>query len=345
MTLVIAAPASLLHVCRHKTQQTMDSKQEAKVSMYLKVQLFLQNHLAALTALFSIITTYKTKLDDFITDIFDADAIATADTTGYAEAKGAKRAEATTLSVRISGGGSAYYKDQGDSGKQNEIFFNESEFTRAKDTEVFTQAMQVWRLADPVGAALAPHGITTTDISNLQLKALQYLAIVQLPQGKRSEKVAQGKKVDALMAEVDDFFKETLDPQMRVLKGTANQELLDEYESNRLIDDNPTSGSQVVVEGDLASPGIAHIPDGVNIMKGYMESGEFSRGKEPIRADGGIVLVGNFDVDVEHQQRIGHLLGPLPDSADIGVLICSSFARASKNILELTFTSSSICAV
>ena len=29
-----------------------------------------------------------------------------------------------------------------------------------------------------------------------------------------------------------------------------------------------------------------------------MESGEFSRGKESIRADGGIVMVGNFDVDV-----------------------------------------------
>jgi ATP-dependent Lon protease len=52
--------------------------------------------------------------------------------------------------------------------------------------------------------------------------------------------------------------------------------------------------------------------DGVNIMKGYMESGEFSRGKESIRADGGIVMVGNFDVDVEHQQRVGHLFGPLP---------------------------------
>ena len=52
--------------------------------------------------------------------------------------------------------------------------------------------------------------------------------------------------------------------------------------------------------------------DGVNIMKGYMESAEFSRGKESIRADGGIVLVGNFEVDVEHQQRIGHLFGPLP---------------------------------
>lgn len=52
--------------------------------------------------------------------------------------------------------------------------------------------------------------------------------------------------------------------------------------------------------------------DGVNIMKGYMESGEFSRGKESIRADGCIVLVGNFDVDVEHQQRVGHLFGPMP---------------------------------
>lgn len=52
--------------------------------------------------------------------------------------------------------------------------------------------------------------------------------------------------------------------------------------------------------------------EGVNILKGYMESGEFSRGKESIRADGGIVMVGNFDVDVMQQLRSGHLLGPLP---------------------------------
>jgi ATP-dependent Lon protease len=52
--------------------------------------------------------------------------------------------------------------------------------------------------------------------------------------------------------------------------------------------------------------------DGVNIMKGYMASGQFSRGKDNIRADGCIVMVGNFDVDVEQQQRIGHLLSPLP---------------------------------
>ncbi len=52
--------------------------------------------------------------------------------------------------------------------------------------------------------------------------------------------------------------------------------------------------------------------EGINIMKGYMESGEFSRGKESIRADGSMVFVGNFEVDVFHQQRVGHLFGPLP---------------------------------
>ncbi len=52
--------------------------------------------------------------------------------------------------------------------------------------------------------------------------------------------------------------------------------------------------------------------DGVNIMKGYMASGQFSRGKEDIRAEGSLVMVGNLDVDVQHQQRIGHLLSPLP---------------------------------
>ena len=52
--------------------------------------------------------------------------------------------------------------------------------------------------------------------------------------------------------------------------------------------------------------------DGVNIMKGYMAAGQFSRGKDNIRAEGCIVMVGNFDVDVEQQQRIAHLLSPLP---------------------------------
>ncbi len=52
--------------------------------------------------------------------------------------------------------------------------------------------------------------------------------------------------------------------------------------------------------------------DGVNIMKGYMASGQFSRGKDNIRAEGSLVMLGNLDVDIQQQQKIGHLLAPLP---------------------------------
>lgn len=54
--------------------------------------------------------------------------------------------------------------------------------------------------------------------------------------------------------------------------------------------------------------------DGINVMKGYMASGEFARGKESIRAEGGMAFLGNFQVDVAHQLRRGHLLGPMPDA-------------------------------
>jgi ATP-dependent Lon protease len=52
--------------------------------------------------------------------------------------------------------------------------------------------------------------------------------------------------------------------------------------------------------------------DGVNILKGYMESGEFSRGTGSIRAEGSVVFNGNFEVDVETQLIQDHLFGPLP---------------------------------
>ena len=52
--------------------------------------------------------------------------------------------------------------------------------------------------------------------------------------------------------------------------------------------------------------------EGVNILKGYMESGEFSRGRESIRAEGGIVMVGNFDVDVGTSCASATCSSPLP---------------------------------
>ena len=52
--------------------------------------------------------------------------------------------------------------------------------------------------------------------------------------------------------------------------------------------------------------------DGVSIMKGYMESGEFTRGMDTIRSFGSIVILSNLNIDVKNQQRIEHLFDPMP---------------------------------
>jgi len=52
--------------------------------------------------------------------------------------------------------------------------------------------------------------------------------------------------------------------------------------------------------------------DGIQIMKGYMANGSFSRGKESVNADASMVFVGNINGSIENLVKISHLLSPFP---------------------------------
>ena len=52
--------------------------------------------------------------------------------------------------------------------------------------------------------------------------------------------------------------------------------------------------------------------DGVQIMKDYMESGSFARGKEQMIAKASMVFVGNIDGSIENIVKTSHLLSPFP---------------------------------
>jgi ATP-dependent Lon protease len=60
--------------------------------------------------------------------------------------------------------------------------------------------------------------------------------------------------------------------------------------------------------------------DGVQIMKDFMASGSFSRGRDPINADASMVFVGNINQSVDTLVKTGHLFAPFPD-----VMIDSAF--------------------
>lgn len=54
--------------------------------------------------------------------------------------------------------------------------------------------------------------------------------------------------------------------------------------------------------------------DGVQIMKDYMASGSFSRGRESINANAAMVFVGNINQSVESLVKTSHLLAPFPEA-------------------------------
>lgn len=53
-------------------------------------------------------------------------------------------------------------------------------------------------------------------------------------------------------------------------------------------------------------------PQAINLLKDYMESGSFSRGREEISALASLVFVGNINMDVELALRTSHLFTPFP---------------------------------
>ncbi len=71
-------------------------------------------------------------------------------------------------------------------------------------------------------------------------------------------------------------------------------------------------GSWDVVAFDEVSGISFKDKDGIQIMKGFMANGSFSRGKESVNADASMVFVGNINSSVENLVKTSHLLVPFP---------------------------------
>ncbi len=76
----------------------------------------------------------------------------------------------------------------------------------------------------------------------------------------------------------------------------------------------------VVAFDEVAGVGFKE-KDGIQILKDYMESGSFVRGKESIAASASMVFVGNIDKPVETLVKTHHLLEPLPETMQDPALI------------------------
>ena len=76
----------------------------------------------------------------------------------------------------------------------------------------------------------------------------------------------------------------------------------------------------VVAFDEVAGVGFKE-KDGIQILKDFMESGSFVRGKEVITANASMAFVGNLDKPVDFLVKTHHLFEPLPDAMQDPALI------------------------
>lgn len=76
----------------------------------------------------------------------------------------------------------------------------------------------------------------------------------------------------------------------------------------------------VVAFDEVAGVGFKE-KDGIQILKDYMESGSFVRGKEVISANASMVFVGNIDKPIDMLVKTHHLFEPLPEAMQDAALI------------------------
>ena len=76
----------------------------------------------------------------------------------------------------------------------------------------------------------------------------------------------------------------------------------------------------VVAFDEVAGVGFRE-KDGIQILKDFMESGSFVRGKEVITANASMVFVGNLDKPVDFLVKTHHLFDPLPEAMQDAALI------------------------
>ncbi|MES2621659.1 MAG: hypothetical protein V4615_12480 [Bacteroidota bacterium] len=259
----------------------MNSKQEDRYGMFLKVDFYLVAQ-ALLLAFNPAIATTRTVLNSLINAIAQADSTATRNITGFTVAKNEHREAQLALFKKVRAGLMAYFTADPDPKKKLVIKFTDSAIDDFRDPEIYIKTDQLLDLALPVKALLVPSGVTEAEVDSL--KTLNDAWPAMEPLGRMEEAVnkASRKDVSLLIEQTDTLLDKTLDSYMKVVQYN-NANLYNQYQTARMIDDSgggsDSSGYDVtnitIVAGAsyLLPVGAATIPSDLDVYFRVVTSG------------------------------------------------------------------------
>ncbi|MBP7389350.1 MAG: carboxypeptidase regulatory-like domain-containing protein [Chitinophagales bacterium] len=221
----------------------MDSKQEARLSMYDAVI----SYCDANNPIVSTIPAFENAVDD-LRDVFeDIQEAAQAEMQlieGYAGDKAEQRLELGNLAASIAASVFAYASATGNTVLKEQANYPPSHFTRLKDELLGPACQNVHDLANANLVALADYGITAPNLTDLQTAIDNYGSAVAAPRNAISVRSSKGVLIKDFFKNGDDILKTRMDKLALQFK-ESNSEFYNAYKSNRVVVDAATSSTQV----------------------------------------------------------------------------------------------------
>lgn len=226
----------------------MDRHSEDKLSAYLKVRQFFIDNLANCAAIVPVLNTIHADFLLALQNLLDTKEDADLDITGYTEDKKKKRATLEIACIKIAKSLSLYAQINELISLKEKVNFTASEFTRMRDTEIYTTARKIEELVQPYQIDMGNYGISNADISQFAVYIKSFFDVIQAPKYKIGERASLNHNLSSYMSHMDTLLREQMDVAMAIV-GISNSALQEQYLSARSIDDT-SGGSGIRTHSD-----------------------------------------------------------------------------------------------
>jgi hypothetical protein len=218
----------------------MDRHSEDKLSSYLKVRQFFIDNLNNCAVIVPIVTDLHLDFSTVLQQILDTKEEVDIDITGYTEDKKLKRQTLEVSCLKIAKSLALYAQINNLSSLKEKINFVASDFTRMRDTDIYTTARKIENTLIPYQSQLGQYGINANDVAQLTTDIQNFFDVIQSPKYKIGERVSLNNSLSKFMGDMDSLLKEKIDVAMTIV-GINNNSLQGQYLSARAIDDTGTT--------------------------------------------------------------------------------------------------------
>ncbi len=217
----------------------MTTKQQNKLNMYLAVKAVLD----ANNAIWQTLQAFADGCTSLNTQIGSIQTLAQSqnlDTSGIAQDKQASKVAMATAAIGIASAVRAYAVKTKNNTLANEVNFNQSDLTGARDSAAVEHCQNIHDLANTNLASLAAYGVTAAKLTALQTTITAFSGLM----GKPRQTIATSKTVTQQLGDAFDAADLALNEELDNLIGQfapANAKFVSDYQNARIIIDAAAS--------------------------------------------------------------------------------------------------------